>query len=312
MKSSAIFEYKPPTVFITPLALAKIQYIVDKVTMEVGWMGYVDRDEVTNDKGEVTEVRLTITDILIPSQEANFSTCELQEEGFDDILQDMLKEYGNEEGIERWNKLHYWGHSHHTMGVSPSSQDNSEILTFERRSWYLRSINNKRGEIKLDYYDFETNTKFEDLQWTVVSDQLDEAQKAELDSMLEARVQKKEYTVKTVSGARPWQRWQRDDYTSIGWDSDYEGFDDEYVWDQKLFCYVKRAKPGSQMQQSGVLQGIESNTASDYPAFDSVDVKHYASHKDVIKEAESETSAGLDQEEPWDFAGVTLPTETKE
>ena len=66
------------------------------------------------------------------------------------------------------------GHSHVNMGVGPSGQDDSMILEFKTRDFFIRGIFNKKGDIKMDIYDFKNNIKYLDVNPEFESDITDE------------------------------------------------------------------------------------------------------------------------------------------
>lgn len=172
---------KDPRVIISKKAGRKMDYIIDTVPTEVGWLGTVNK--TIEDGGEV----YTITDVFVPEQLVAAATCEIKSPGRSQLAMDLLKKYGDEEGEKIINSLQFWGHSHVNMGVSPSGQDDSMILEFKTRDFFIRGIFNKKGDIKMDIYDFKNNIKYLDVNPEFESDITDE-EKSELDIAIKEKL----------------------------------------------------------------------------------------------------------------------------
>jgi hypothetical protein len=74
------------------------------------------------------------------------------------------------EDEEKYNTVRMWGHSHHSMGVSPSGQDDTQFNTFIERfngepinPYFIRVIMNNKGVIKADIYDEETGVRYDNV-----------------------------------------------------------------------------------------------------------------------------------------------------
>lgn len=173
-----IINNKFPTITISRKAIRKMDYIIDNVDTEVGWMGTVEERV-----GEDGAPNYYITDIFVPKQDVAATTCEMQSDGRTQLTMDILQKYGDEEGEKIVNALKFWGHSHVNMGVSPSSKDNEMILDFKTRDWFIRGIFNKKGDMKLDVYNFKQNIKYLDITPTIETDLTDE-EKNELDNII--------------------------------------------------------------------------------------------------------------------------------
>lgn len=172
-----------PLVVINPLALEKMMYYVNHCEKEIGWLGTVERFD--------NEI-FYVTDVFLFKQEVHSATCEITPEGLSDFATELLSK---ENGVDVWNNLKLWGHSHVNMSVSPSAQDNSQMKTFgEHNEWFLRLIANKSGEMEFTLYDFKSNLIFENVRWIEYKDknkELEEQIKAEI----KEKVTEKSYTV---------------------------------------------------------------------------------------------------------------------
>lgn len=143
-----------PYVRIASEALDKMKLYVDECPDEIGWLGTAYRDER----------EIYLEDVYLFEQEVHATTTEITPEGLSSFAEQLLME---ENGMEIWNNLKMWGHSHVNMGVSPSGQDDSQMETFKQggHDWFIRLIANKKGELKVDLYDYKTGVVYLDLPW---------------------------------------------------------------------------------------------------------------------------------------------------
>mgnify|MGYP005838547743 CR=1 FL=1 len=141
-----------PKVIFTPKVIKDIETIVDICNDEVGWLGVVKQKKPNE---------YLIEKILITKQEVHSSTCEMMPEGLHELA-DILD-------IEELGCLKFWGHSHHDMGVSPSSQDNeqAESLVESSEDIFIRGIFNKKGEVGLSFYDKRNKIIIDDIPFTI-------------------------------------------------------------------------------------------------------------------------------------------------
>ena len=126
---------------------------------EVGWYCIVETDTATNS--------IHIVDVVYPKQVlANAATCEFDE---GDVVELAMMKPGGPSNIE---KIRFWGHSHHTMGVSPSSQDDKQAEVLASRSGetglFIRGIFNKMGSVGLTAYCGKTLRKWDKLSYSIV------------------------------------------------------------------------------------------------------------------------------------------------
>ena len=110
-----------------------------------------------------------IKDIYYPKHsEMHGATCEISTEGENDLMM-WLVEHGKEADID---KMKLWGHSHHTMGVNPSGQDETQALARMKNtgSYVIRLICNKSGEISLSFFDPVAGVRFDNVGWEIKDD----------------------------------------------------------------------------------------------------------------------------------------------
>lgn len=153
--SVSVIQGLAPQVFIDTDALTKMQLFVQECTDEIGWLGTAYRDEKNN---------ITINDVFLFDQEVHATTTEITPDGLASFGEAILS---LPEGMDIWNNLKMWGHSHVNMGVTPSGQDNDQMRTFAQtgHDWFIRLIANKSGDMKLDVYDYEKGITFTDVAW---------------------------------------------------------------------------------------------------------------------------------------------------
>lgn len=149
-----------PRIGITGEALTKMSIYVKECSDEIGWLGTAYKNVENN--------TIFIDDVYLFDQDVHGATTEITPEGLSQFAEELLSQ--GDAGIEIWNNLKMWGHSHVNMDVFPSGQDNSQMKTFKEggHDWFIRLICNKKGEMKLDLYDYETGVVYTDLPWVEI------------------------------------------------------------------------------------------------------------------------------------------------
>lgn len=147
-----------PRILISETAITKMQVYVEECPDEIGWLGVAYRDEEEN--------IISIKDVFLFDQEVHATTTEITPEGLTDFATEIVSK--GDEGIELWNNMKVWGHSHVRMGITPSAQDNKQMETFKDSGfdWFIRIIANKQGELKVDLYDYKSSIVYLDLPWS--------------------------------------------------------------------------------------------------------------------------------------------------
>lgn len=169
-----------PKVLVSELAYDKIMAVEDRAPDEVGWLGTAM---------QLDDGTFLIEDIFILEQEVTGTVTEITNAGLAKFMRRIMSQPN---GAEIWNKIQYWGHSHDDMGVSPSGQDNNQMDLFAKsgHSWFIRSICNSKGDMKIDLYFFneeEVWIIFPNIEWEVVQ-QVDASVRAQVDAEFEANV----------------------------------------------------------------------------------------------------------------------------
>lgn len=148
-----------PTVWFEPAAFAKMLMLVHRFADEIAWHGVVDR---------VDKETFIVKDILVYPQEVTGATVTTDQERYQKWMLELDDEV--------FNAMHYQGHSHVNMGVTPSAVDEafyeSILAQLNADDWYIFMVINKRMEVYIRIYDMKSNTLYEngDVSFGVLSD----------------------------------------------------------------------------------------------------------------------------------------------
>jgi hypothetical protein len=166
-----------PTIYVTPIANAKMQHYVDIVADEVGWLGIVE---------ELESGDYLIEDVYLFEQRVSTATTEITEDALATFATEMLK---RDDGMEIMNKLRFWGHSHVNMGTGPSAQDDSQMDTFESsgHDFFIRGIYNKKGEVNLCVYDYARGVIINHPPWAIYHEE-EESLRDEIEQEVKEKV----------------------------------------------------------------------------------------------------------------------------
>lgn len=138
------------TIFLSSIAFAKMNALIQQFDSEVAWHGVVHRDEE-----DPTIFR--ITDILVYPQIVSGATVNTDQGAYQSWL------YAFDDDV--FNNIRMQGHSHVSMNVSPSGVDTThqeKILSQIRDDdYYIFMIWNKRYEHFVRIFDLKNNTLYE-------------------------------------------------------------------------------------------------------------------------------------------------------
>lgn len=145
-----------PILTINKIAMDKMKEYIDQSKLEIGWLGCAER----------TKEGYCIDDVFLFEQEVHSTTTEITTEGLNNFAMELMSE---ENGLEKWNNMRVWGHSHVNMTTSPSSQDEKQMDLFieNPNDFFIRIIGNKKGSFKIDIWDFELGLIYEDMNYTI-------------------------------------------------------------------------------------------------------------------------------------------------
>lgn len=146
-----------PIVHINRSALNKMFIYTDEVQDEVGWLGTAYKLEDNS---------YLIDDVFLFKQEVHGTTTEITSEGLEEFAMELLQ---LPDGVEIWNNMKMWGHSHVRMGITPSGQDNSQMEEFSKvgHDFFIRLICNKLGELSVDVYEFDRGLETHNAKWYI-------------------------------------------------------------------------------------------------------------------------------------------------
>lgn len=152
-----------PTIYFTREAWVKQCHIVKTCNKEVGWFAMVDYCDTDNS--------FTITELVIPNQEVTGTETDIGKEDLADAATELI-----EQGKDT-SKLYAWFHSHVNMGVGPSPQDEFQIEDYledladqPEVPAFIRGIQNKSGNLKLDVYYIQHGVAYQNLDFFVIHD----------------------------------------------------------------------------------------------------------------------------------------------
>lgn len=207
-------EIAMPKIIISKEAMTKMMLFIEGCTEEIGWLGTATK----------YKNNYYIEDVTLFEQEVHGTTTEITPDGLAKFGEEILQ---LEDGVDIWNNLKVWGHSHVRMAVSPSAQDNKQMETFAEggHDWFIRIIGNKDGDLKIDIYNYELGIIYNDLRYKVVStkeemdieeeilklkERLETLQiaylnerKTAVDQEIKEKVKKKTYVTTTTWAGRP-------------------------------------------------------------------------------------------------------------
>lgn len=197
-----------PKVTTTLLAKKKMDMLVDICNEEVGWLGIVKQEN---------RWEFLIEDIFILKQECNPVTTELDPGDQQDLWMRLHADGILRESEQDTRGLYLWGHSHHNMGVSPSSQDEKQVQAFLKGKppFLIRVIANKRREYRVDLYMLDDGFTAEEVPLFVL-----EEEDAELRAAITAEVKEKVLPFRPQATAVQTGSW-------IGRPGPFGSFDDE-------------------------------------------------------------------------------------
>lgn len=152
-----VLETALPHVVIMQHALDKMWTYVQECADEVGWMGSIEQ------RGNI----FILKDVYLFRQEVHSTTTEINAEGLNEFGMEILAQ---PDGMDLWNSVKLWGHSHVNMSISPSGQDNDQMQTFAGigHDYFFRLIANKKKDLKIDMFNYAMATIYLDVPWEVV------------------------------------------------------------------------------------------------------------------------------------------------
>ena len=259
---------KKPIVLFSSDAILKMKLYTKEVNDEVGWLGTVNK--IGNN--------YYVSDVFLFEQDVHGTTTEITPEGLTTFAEEILKE---EDGIEKWNNMKLWGHSHVNMGVFASSQDDKQIKELKANTdFFIRVIMNKKDEIKIDITDDDVaieNADFAEINNQDVTNllKLIEEAKAQIEEMKLKR--EEELAVEVKKEVKEKVREKRSAITAIGMGhygsfygrDSYIRYLDEDNYD--VYDSVKKNKVRTEEEEQDILEGrIIYDDVEDYIDIDTL------------------------------------------
>lgn len=152
----------PPKVMITPEAMDDINLFIEIGAVEVGWLGLVQR--YGHD--------FLVHKVFIPEQVVSSTETDISTRGISYVVSQLREEHKNDNKKfqESLQQLRYWGHSHVRMACNPSKQDDAQMEEFCENGvdFMIRSIHNKKGEVRFDIHDYQSGIRTEHAPWAIL------------------------------------------------------------------------------------------------------------------------------------------------
>ena len=243
---------KKPIVLFSSDAILKMKLYTKEVNDEVGWLGTVNK--IGNN--------YYVSDVFLFEQDVHGTTTEITPEGLTTFAEEILQE---EDGVEKWNNMKLWGHSHVNMGVFASSQDDKQIKELKANTdFFIRVIMNKKDEIKIDIVDDDViveNADFAEINNQDVTNllKLIEEAKAQIEEIKLKR--EEELDVEVKKEVKEKVREKRSVTTAIGMGhygsfygrNSYVHYLDEDNYD--VYDNVKKNKVRTEEEEQDILEG---------------------------------------------------------
>lgn len=176
-----------PRVLVSRLAYNKMWHYVDLATKEVSWLGIVV------EQGN----NFLVEDVFLLKQEVSHTETEITTDGLAELGQEIL---AKPNGMEIWNNVRFWGHSHVNMGTSPSATDEGQMEVFQETGhpFFIRGILNKQGQMEFTIFLYSAGIKIIDSEWSI-SEPVDESIREEIEKEFKERVSEQVYVVPAFS-----------------------------------------------------------------------------------------------------------------
>lgn len=154
---------KEINILVSSKYLSSVRHIVNIAPQEAQWFNTLEVLDSPN------AIYLKLSDHLyIPEQICSSTEVDTDSNMMINFYKDLLKTNTPEETNSIMSSLNCWSHSHHNMGVSPSSQDIKQFNFFVKSSleqnqsvWNVMLIFNKKNEFYSRVYDPTTGNIYE-------------------------------------------------------------------------------------------------------------------------------------------------------
>jgi hypothetical protein len=146
-----------PLIIVTPEVQEGMYHIADQARGEAGWLGTVS---------ELPERTYVIDELFIFKQRVDALTNTLTREGLSAVGMEILR---RPDGMEVWNRVRFWGHSHGTLSTAPSFQDKQQfsLLGNSGFPYFIRGIINRLGRMEFSIMYYDSGILIEDVPWQI-------------------------------------------------------------------------------------------------------------------------------------------------
>jgi hypothetical protein len=146
------------TVLVSAQAHAKMCHWIERVPVEVGWLGLVREG-----RGGI----FTLDDVLLPVQTAMPATNDIDADALGRAAHELL---AGPDGTERIERLRLWGHSHVDMPTKPSTTDEKQMDSFAECGvpFMIRAIGNRKGHLRFDVFHYDAGIAVYDVAWAIL------------------------------------------------------------------------------------------------------------------------------------------------
>lgn len=147
--------HNAPILLVSRRAFDAMFHFVDLSPEEVSWLGTVE---------ELKKNVFLIDEVYLVEQEVEAATTEMDPAGLANLGTELLRQPG---GVEKFNKLRFWGHSHVNFGTGPSAQDQQQLESFHTSGhpYMIRGILNKKGRMEFSILFYESGIQIDDVPW---------------------------------------------------------------------------------------------------------------------------------------------------
>lgn len=214
-----------PKIYITATAYVKMQAVVNKSNLEVGWHLLMHKHKTG---------LFEINDILIYPQKTTATYIEVDDE--------ERAKWQNGLDINVFKAIHGQVHSHVNMSCTPSGVDRTHydevaaLIKHKPENYYLFAIVNKKGEIYANFYDYEQNIIFEtkEIELVIMSEDgtniIKQVEK-ELDQKIKIqapkqtiKVPKQQKQLSMLAQEKPDYFETEEEYYKKNWESEYDRY----------------------------------------------------------------------------------------
>lgn len=238
---------RAPQIIISKQAYEKMWQYVDQCDVEIGWLGTVER----------IGFQFIIQDIFLPEQDVTAATTEITEDGLRGLANELLT---RPDGVELWNKMLFWGHSHVTMGTTASSVDENQMDTFRKNDvpYFIRGIFNKHGRGQFDLFLYEQEIVIHDVPWSLEVS-MNEVDQASVSEEMESKLNRTSFG--SVLGSwRGYQHYSMAENQDQAFEPDYSSYDSQLErW--KIGDRIEVAINGE--DYTGTITGLGRDQISD-------------------------------------------------